>query len=293
MPNKSPVLLGIFAHPDDESFGPGGTLARYAGGGAEVHVIIATDGIAGSVEDPSHLQTHETLAQVRSAELANATVALNIASVWSLPYRDSGMRNTVDNDHPDALVQQPIEQITVELTEYMRRLQPDVVITHDLHGGYGHPDHVHVCQATTAAFHLTRYQPTLSDGGTSGGARTWQGPQKLYYTAFDKRLLKVITRIMPLLRKDPRAIGRNKDIDLVEISQWETPIDTRIDVAAWLPRKMTASQAHASQYSGGPGFYRFLPRFMRRRSISTESFTRAFPEATNGAVETDLLAGLS
>ena len=89
--SRKPVLLGIFAHPDDESFGPGGTLARYAAEGAEVHVIIATDGIAGSVEDPVHLETHDTLAQRRSTELGYAAVALNLASIWSLPYRHSGM----------------------------------------------------------------------------------------------------------------------------------------------------------------------------------------------------------
>ena len=72
------VLLGIFAHPDDESFGPGATLARYAAEGADVHVVIATDGIAGSVEDPAHVSGHETLAQVRSAELSRAAVALGV-----------------------------------------------------------------------------------------------------------------------------------------------------------------------------------------------------------------------
>jgi mycothiol S-conjugate amidase len=86
------VLMGVFAHPDDESFGPGGTLAKYAAEGAAVHVIIATDGIAGSVEEGDHMKDHHSLAQVRSAELANAAVALGVTSVWSLPYRDSGPR---------------------------------------------------------------------------------------------------------------------------------------------------------------------------------------------------------
>jgi LmbE family N-acetylglucosaminyl deacetylase len=103
------TLLGLFAHPDDESFGPGGTLARYAAEGAQVHVIIATDGIAGSVEESARLDDHETLAQVRSGELANAAVALGVTTIWSLPYRDSGMRGTPANEHPDALIQQPME----------------------------------------------------------------------------------------------------------------------------------------------------------------------------------------
>jgi mycothiol S-conjugate amidase len=281
-------VLGIFAHPDDESFGPGGTLAHYAELGADVHVIIATDGIAGSVEDPSHLQTHESLAQVRSTELSNAAVALQVTSIWSLPYRDSGMINTKDNEHPESLIQQPVEQITTELFQYVQRLRPDVIITHDLFGGYGHPDHIHVCKATTAAFHLARLEANKDALSPS----RWMGPKKLYYTAFDKRLLKAITRIMPLLGQDPRAIGRNKDIDLVEISTWETPIHARIDISSALPRKLAASQAHTSQYSGGPGFYRFLPPPVRQRLMNTESFTLAYPEPSNGSVETDLFAGL-
>ena len=285
--SRRPVLLGIFAHPDDESFGPGGTLARYAAEGVDVHVIIATDGIAGSVEDPAHMETHDTLAQRRSTELTNAAVALGLSTIWSLPYRDSGMRNTPDNDHPDALIQQAVEQVTSELVDYFLRLRPDVVITHDPYGGYGHPDHIHVCEATTAAFHLTHVQPA----GNGYEAGLWAGPQKLYYTAFDKRLLKLITRIMPFFGQDPHAIGRNKDIDLVEISSWHTPVNARIDVSSYLPIKVAASQAHVSQYGGGPGFIRFLPPFLRERAAGTETFTAAFPLPNRG-VEVDLMAGL-
>jgi LmbE family N-acetylglucosaminyl deacetylase len=274
----------VFAHPDDESFGPGGTLARYAAEGAAVHVIIATDGIAGSVEDPAHLQNHATLAQVRSAELTNAAVALGLTSIWSLPYRDSGMRGTPDNDHPDALIQQPLETLVAEVREYIERLQPDVIVTHDPYGGYGHPDHVRCCEAVTTAFHLAAAEGRRRNGG-------YRGPQKLYYTAFDKWLLRAMVRIMPLMGVDPTAFGRNKDINLAQISQWETPVHARIDVSDYLPYKLAASRAHASQYSGGPAFIRMLPRFLRRRYLGMDSFTRAFP-APNGVVERDLFAGV-
>ena len=88
--NGQRTLLGIFAHPDDESFGPGGTLARYAAQGVQVHVIIATDGDAGTVNESHHRQDGRTLAQERSEELARAAVLLGITSIWNLPYRDSG-----------------------------------------------------------------------------------------------------------------------------------------------------------------------------------------------------------
>ena len=284
-----PTLLAILAHPDDESFGPGGTLARYAAEGANVHVIIATDGIAGSVEDESYRLHHDSLAQVRSTELSNAAVALGVSSIWSLPYRDSGMRGSPDNDHPEALIQQPIAELTAEIQGYMERLRPQVVVTHDPFGGYGHPDHVRCCQATAAAFHALRQNAASADTIPCDKGGVYQ-PQKLYYTAFDKRVLKLIVRIMPLMGYDPTSIGRNKDINLVEISQWDTPAHAKIDVSLYLDQKDAASQAHASQYGGGPSFIRVLPSFLRRRFLRTESFTRAFP-APNG-LEFDLFAGI-
>lgn len=283
-------LMGVFAHPDDESFGPGGTLARYAAEGADVHVVIATDGIAGSVESTHTMAEHETLAQVRSAELANAAVALGVSTIWSLPYRDSGMRNTPENEHPDALFQQPMEKLVDELLGYIRRMQPHVIVTHDPFGGYGHPDHIRCCEATTTAFHLAVNEFGGKQNGENGTG--YRGPQKLYYTAFDKRMLKVMVRLMPLMGQDPTAIGRNKDIDLVEISQWETPVHTRINVAPYYAHKLAASRAHASQYSGGPAYVRLMPSFIRRQFTDYETFTRAVPEP-NGMIESDLFAGIA
>ena len=280
-----PVLLGIFAHPDDESFGPGGTLARYAAEGARVHVIIATDGIAGSVEEGTRIQDHETLAQVRSTELANAAVALGLTTIWSLPYRDSGMRGAPENDHPEALIQQPTHLLVDELVGYMVRLQPHVLITHDPYGGYGHPDHIRVCEATTAAFYQMAVGSAPANG--NGIAR----PMKLYYTAFDKKILKIAVRVMPFFGQDPTTFGRNKDINFVEISRWESPIHARIDVQAYEQQKLAASRAHASQYGGGPSFVRVLPPFLRDRMFSHDTYTRAYP-APASTIETDLFAGV-
>ncbi len=267
------VLLGVFAHPDDESFGPGGTLARYAGEGADVHIIIATDGIAGSVEDPEHLKSHASLAQRRAEELTQAALALGVTSIWSLPYRDSGMRGSPDNGHPDALIQQPIEPLVAEVLEHVRRLSPHVIITHDPYGGYGHPDHIRVCEAVTAAFYLA------------------QQPQKLYYTAFPKRFMRMMVRLLPLWGVDPTAIGRNRDINLVEISRWHTPIHCTIDAGAYMEHKNAASQAHASQYSGGPAWTRVFPEPIRRRVMGSESFTRAYPPP-GPQIERDLFDGI-
>lgn len=279
------VLLGIFAHPDDESFGPGATLARYAAQGADVHVVIATDGIAGSVEDPSHLSEHESLAQVRSAELSRAAVALDITSIWSMPYRDSGMRGAPDNDHPDALIQQPLQHTVDEVLGYIERLHPQVVLTHDPYGGYGHPDHIRCCEATTTAFFVSRERAAQ---GQYGG---WRGPQKLYYTAFPKWLIKFFVRAMPLVGRDPTSFGRNRDINLAEISQWETPVHARIFVGPYQSAKLRASMAHASQFSGGPSWAGALPAPVRKRVMDYDLFTCAYP-VPNGQIESDLFAGV-
>lgn len=281
------TFLGLFAHPDDESFGPGGTLARYAAEGADVHVIIATDGDAGSVEESHTRPDGQTLAQVRGEELANAVAALGVTSIWNLPYRDSGMRGSVDNEHERALIQQPMETLTAELVDYIRRLRPQVVLTHDPFGGYGHPDHIRCCEAMTAAFHVAG-QP--DPDRTSDGLAPY-APQKLYYTAFDKRLLKLVVKVMQWTGKDPSKIGRNKDIDLIEISGWQTPVHAKVNVAAYARQKDEASRAHVSQYGGGPAFLRRLPGFVRKRLASHDSFTRAFPAPT-GEMESDLFAGV-
>lgn len=282
------TLLGVFAHPDDESFGPGGTLARYAREGVDVHVIIATDGIAGSVDHEGRLADHSSLAQVRSAELSLAATRLGVTSIWSLPYRDSGMRGSADNQHPQALIRQAAQQVTHEVLSYMRRLQPHVVMTHDPFGGYGHPDHVRVCEATTAAFYLARRSGR--DGATPAGGPGSE-PQKLYYTAFPKELVKWVVRVMELTGKDARTVGRNRDIDLVEISGWVTPVTARIDVEQSLAAKQAASEAHASQYAGGPSWAAVIPPMIRRRFLRFEQFTRAFPAPQPGT-ETDLFAGV-
>ena len=257
-------------------------LRAYAAEGAQVHVVIATDGIAGSVEDPSHLQDHDSLAQVRSAELSRAATALGITSVWSLPYRDSGMRGTPDNQHPEALIRQPVQHTVDEVLGYIRRLRPQVIVTHDPYGGYGHPDHIRCCEATTAAFHMARAEATQEG--------SWVGPQKLYYTAFPKWLIRFFVRILPLIGKDPTSFGRNKDINLIQISQWETPVHARIDVAPYLAAKEKASRAHASQYSGGPSWTRIMPPPIRKRVMEHELFTPRFQRQSGRSRPTCLRA---
>ena len=274
-------LLAVFAHPDDESFGPGGTLARYAAAGVEVWLVCGTDGDAGTV-DAAMLANYASTSQLRAAELCCAAQTLGLRGVDWLGYRDSGMAGSPDNEHPASLVQAPMEKVVGKIVASMRSHRPQVVICDNQFGGYGHPDHIKLHQATVQAFQLagdTTYYPEVGS--------PWQ-PQRLYFTAFSPGLLKLLVRLMPLAGKNPHKFGRNQDIDLVQIVSWETPIHARVDVRPYLAVKDQASACHESQ-GGGQNSFRWIPQFIQRRYWGSETFTRGVPAPEPGAaIERDL-----
>lgn len=280
MPN-TPTLLAVFAHPDDESFGPGGTLARYARSGVDVWLVCATDGDAGTV-DAEMLANVASTAQLRAAELCCAAQTLGLRGVDWLGYRDSGMAGSADNQHPASLYQAPMDEVVGKIVASMRKHRPQVVICDNQFGGYGHPDHIKLHQATVAAFAIANDAAQYPEAGPP-----WQ-PQRLYFTAFSPGLLKLLVRLMPLVRKDPRKVGRNHDIDLVQIVSWETPIHARVDVRPYLEIKDKASACHKSQ-GGDQDSFKWIPQFIQRRYWGSETFTRGVPAPTPGApVERDL-----
>lgn len=167
-------ILVCLAHPDDEIPGPGGTIAQYAQNGATIELVCATCGEAGEIADPA-LATPETLAQVREAELRCAAETLGIDQVTFLGYRDSGMEGTEDNQRPDAFINAPADEVVAQLVAVMRRVQPQVVITFEPFGGYGHPDHIAIHHHTHAAFEKAGDAAYRVDLG-----RPFQ-PQRLFY----------------------------------------------------------------------------------------------------------------
>ncbi len=275
------TLLAVFAHPDDESFGPGGTLARYARSGVDVWLVCGTDGDAGAV-DAELLADVASTAQLRAAELCCAAQTLGLRGVDWLGYRDSGMAGSVDNQHPASLYQAPMAEVVGKIVASMRTHRPQVVICDNQFGGYGHPDHIKLHQATVAAFALANDATQYPEAGPP-----WQ-PQRLYFTAFAPGLLKLLVRVMPLLRKDPHKFGNNHDIDLVQIVSWETPIHARVDVRRYLDIKDQASACHKSQ-GGDQDRFKWIPQFIQRRYWGSETFTRGVPAPQPGApVEHDL-----
>ena len=139
--SKQRTLIFFGAHPDDETFGMGATLALYALRGVKVYCVCSTRGEAGTV-DPELMKGYATIGDLRWNELKCAAQVLGLADIIYLGYRDSGMRGSEQNKHPDALAMAPIEEVAGRMVKIIRELKPDVVLTHDAGGGYGHPDHI-------------------------------------------------------------------------------------------------------------------------------------------------------
>lgn len=277
------VLLASLAHPDDESFGMGGTLARYAAEGVAVHLICATKGEAGSF-DEEHLTKYGSAEAVRTAELACAAQELGLTSVNYLCYRDSGMSGSPDNAHARALAAADLEEVAAKVTHVIRQRKPQVVVTFDPIGGYRHPDHIAIHKATVMAFHAA------GDAAQYPNELPPFQPQKLYYLTFPRKLARWIMRLRALVGKKSQTFGRNNDIDLTDILNTDYPLHAYIDVTSAAEAKRSASDCHASQLQPPQGG---LIGLVFRRAFRKETFMRAYPAPSNGLRETDLFAGVS
>jgi N-acetyl-1-D-myo-inositol-2-amino-2-deoxy-alpha-D-glucopyranoside deacetylase len=275
-------LLAVLAHPDDESFGMGGTLALYASRGVEVHLVCATRGEVGEAT-PELLKEFESIAKLRESELRCAAGILGLAGVHFLDYRDSGMPGSQDNTHPQALAAQPLDDVAANVVCFIRQLKPQVVLTFDPIGGYRHPDHIAIQRATVRAFEQA--------GNPEFAAHSLpvHTPERLYFHKMPNGLLKFAVRFLPLIGKDPHKFGSNGDIDLVPIAEVDFPTNARIDIRSVLKKKRQAGACHASQGGGrmGGGVVSLLMRLFS----GTEAFMRAFPPVTEAEkVVKDLFA---
>lgn len=258
-------LMCILAHPDDESLGIGGILAKYGAEGVETYLVTATRGERGWFGDDQDNPGPEALGQIREAELEAAARILGIREVTFLDYMDGEL------DQAD-----PAE-VTGKIAEHLRRVQPHVVVTFDPYGVYGHPDHIAICQFTTAAVIAA-----AGSNGTGSGHRV----SKLYY--------RVTTG--PAMAAYQAAFG-----DLVmhidgqerRASPWETwSITTRIDTAAYWQQIWAAASCHHSQL---PGYKTLatLSETHHRHLWGSETYYRAFSLVNGGRqTEHDLFEGL-
>lgn len=277
------TLLVIFAHPDDESHGPAATLAKYAAEGVQIHYLCATKGEAGSVVDDRFLAGGKSIADVRTKEVQRAATVLGIKGLHFLNYRDSGMEGSTDNQHPDSLYRASLDEVAGRIAAHIQRLRPDVIITHDEYGWYGHPDHIKCYEATKRAYELL-FGVVWDDND----ARASAGVPRLYVSSFSKWWLKITTRLMRLVGRDPSRHGQNQDVNLEAIATWDVPLTAKIKVGCYLEVKDEAIACHASQHvltqSGNS-----LVNAIIRQTQNVEAFSRLYPPvAPSEQVESSL-----
>ena len=262
-------LLAVLAHPDDETFGCGGTLAKYADQGAQVTLICATRGEVGEISDPA-LATRENLGQVREQELRDACDVLGIDDLRMLGYRDSGMADTQENLHPESLCQASLHEVVGRVVEIIRRKKPHVVLTFDPNGGYGHPDHMLIHQATREAFSTASdadsFREQIADGLDT------HKPRKLYYMAFPRSMTTAFRQAMI----DAEVQSDFTEIDPETMGVPDDQITTVVDVSQYSKHKEQAALCHRTQIQGDDPFS-WIPEAVRTLFLSTEHLVRAEP----------------
>ena len=282
-------LLLVHAHPDDESIGTGATMAKYAADGAGVTLVTCTLGELGEIipADLGHLAADRDggLGQYRIGELAAACQALGVTDHRFLGgpgrWRDSGMMGTATNDFPGCFWRADAEQAAAELLTVISEVRPQVLVSYDDHGFYGHPDHIQAHRVAWRAFEL------------AGGL-----VRKFYATAIPR---SVLAEAMALLQETGDAGGQElggADFSRVE-SVSELPFGTdddkvtaEIDAGEYLDSKLAAMRAHATQIAVDSPFFA-LSDMVGQKALGTEYYTLlAGPAWTGERREPDLFAGL-
>jgi len=274
---KKQSILAIFAHPDDEAFGTGGTLSQYSSRGIPVNLVCATRGEVGEISDPS-IATKETLGQVREEELRCAADTMGISELIFLNYRDSGMKGSVENRDPRAFINAPAEEVIKQLVGVIRRLQPTVLITFEPNGGYGHPDHITIHKHSVAAFNAAADPTQFADMG-----EPWR-VDRLFYSVIPLSFFIKLKEEIIELGEDP------DDYDFLEESDlgWpEEMVNLIIDVSDTVNEKWEALECHRTQF--GPGnLFRRIPEKRAKKLMSMEYFTLAEPKHNSNLRLSDL-----
>jgi LmbE family N-acetylglucosaminyl deacetylase len=285
--NDRLTLMAVFAHPDDESFGIGGTLARY-GADPDVRLVLvcATRGEAGEISN-AELATPERLGAVRENELRCACQSLGIDDLFFLDYRDSGMAGAPENLDPRALTMADFDEVVGKVVAHIRRERPDVVVTFDENGGYGHPDHVAIHHHTQAAFSAAA-DPAQYSEQIEAGLEPYQA-KKLYYTAIPHRFfVAVAEKMIELGIEIPQRYLERRD------GPWGLPDEactTDINVQDFWDTKQKAVQCHATQLNPD-SIFAALPPDMMRELQAWECFQLAESYVGEDGDSHDLLTGL-
>jgi LmbE family N-acetylglucosaminyl deacetylase len=269
------TLMAVHAHPDDEAIGTGGTLALAASEGIRTVLVTCTNGELGDAPGgivPSD-EKHDTklVVETRMQELRASCDVLGIAELELLGYHDSGMMGWPQNDRADSFWHSSVDEAAARLAALFEKYRPDVVVTYDENGFYGHPDHIQANRITLAA------------------ARATNIPRKLYYTAVGKGELAELARRLRATNPD-LAEGFDIDPDDPPFGVPDETITTRIDVSKAIEAKRASMAAHASQSENIP--FLQMPPEMFAGTFGRESYVRVLDDTGAAVPETDLFAGL-
>ena len=292
MPQADRRLLLVHAHPDDESIGTGITMSRYAAEGASVTLVTCTRGEQGEivVDDLAHLGTGAALGAERERELAAACAALGVDDHRYLgAYTDSGMMGTSPNDDPECFWQADLPTAVGSLVAVIREVRPQVVVTYDDNGGYGHPDHIQAHRVTMGAVDAAADPTAYPDCGPA-----WT-VSKVYATAIAKSMLQA--GLDAFRDSDsPGFFDGVESVDDLPFGVDDSVITTEVrgsddDFA----HKMAAMRAHRTQIAvDGPFFA--LADNVAQQAFGVEHFillrgTRGAATGADGR-EDDLFAGV-
>jgi LmbE family N-acetylglucosaminyl deacetylase len=266
------TLMAVHAHPDDEALGTGGVLARYADEGVRTVLVTCTNGELGDAPggikpgDPAHDES--IVVPLRREELEASCRALGVSDLELLGYHDSGMEGWPQNDAPGSFWHTPVAEAGHRLAELMEKYRPQVVVTYDENGFYGHPDHIQANRITLAAIAECHI------------------PDKLYYTAVPRSAIRGMGDVLA-------EAGIDRPTEIEDNPDFGTPdelITTTVDCGAVANRKFASLAAHASQSDNI--FFLGMGEELFGAIMGTESFVRVQDSTHAPTPEDDLFAGL-
>lgn len=285
-------LLLVHAHPDDETIGSGATMAKYAAEGAQVTLVTCTLGEEGEILVPglAHLAAdrEDRLGEHRLGELAEAMRALGVTDHRILGgahcFRDSGMIGTPPNKREDNFWNADLLVAASYLVEIIREVRPQVLVTYDDFGGYGHPDHI---QAHRVAMYAAQLAAVESFKPELGAA--WE-IAKIYWTAFPKSV--IVAGIEALKASGDQSSFATMDPDDLAFACPDEYVTTEIHAADYREQKLAAMRAHATQIDVQGGFFA-LSNNLGSEAMGTEYFRCVKGVTAADGRETDLFAGLA
>ena len=266
--------MAILAHPDDESLGVGGTLAKYAAEGVGTSLVTATRGQGGRFrgltrDHPEH-PGREALGRLRETELRQAAEALGVRDLFLLDHDDGAL----DAAEP--------RRVVAEIASLIRRVRPQVVLTFAPDGAYGHPDHIAISQFAQAAV------VAAADQGdeAAAGAAAHHAVSKLYYIAWPRSVWTAYEEAFRTLISTVDGVGR-------QVTPWpDWAITTIIDTSPYWETVWRAVSCHASQTAAYARLKALSPE-NHRALWGAQHFYRAFSLVNGGrARETDVFEGL-